>query len=120
MKSIMTNKVSVGGRKLDRQAELRNRNEELSLCKDSVLDSQQQRDSNNEPYNINKDLGHLSSQRQYSQNIVNFNYLNALTNKNPSPCKKPRASALNIKKNETVEPYLNSLALDSNGQSSNM
>ena len=67
MKSMVTNKVSVGGRKLDRQAELRNRNEALSLCKDSGQDSQQQKDTNNEPYKINKDLGRLSSKRQYSQ-----------------------------------------------------
>lgn len=39
MKSMVTNKVSVGGRKLDRQAVLRNRNEALSLCKDSVHES---------------------------------------------------------------------------------
>ena len=34
--------------------------------------------------------------------------------------KKPRASVLNIKKNDTVEPFPNSLVLDSNGRSSNI
>lgn len=114
MKSIMTNKVSVGGRKLGRQAELRNRREDLSLCKDSVQDSQLQKDINSEPYKINKDIG-LSSKRQQSQNLGSFTYINALPNKNQPTYKKPRPSALNIKKNETVEPYFISLALDSTG-----
>lgn len=49
-----------------------------------------------------------------------FNNAYGLTNKAQPPPPRQRTSALNIKKNETVEPYLNSLALDTNGQSSNM
>jgi len=117
MKSIMTNKFSVGCRKLGRQTKLRNHNEDLSLCKDSAQDSQQQRDINNEPDKINKDLNKLGSQRQLSQN-VNFSHVQPY--RNQAAVRKQRTSVLSIKKNETAEPLLNYLVLESNGQSSNM